>query len=233
VIRISGGKTILIVDDEIEIINFLKNALMIEGYDVIVSFNGTDALKQLKEEIDLILLDVMLPDINGFDLCLQIREYFNCPIIFISADSSENSKIEGLMIGGDDFINKPFSIKELKARIIANLRRAKEDSVSEEVLIFGNLKIDMKKYEVTIKNEVVPFTKTEFQLLKTLALHPKQVLTKEQLFNQVWGYMNDSDLTTVVEHIKKIRFKLGTADSNYKYIETSWGIGYKWVLVKC
>lgn len=228
-VEIGYGNTILIVDDEKDIVNFLKNSLIFEGYDVLVSLNGTDALKQLKKEIDLIILDVMLPDINGFDLCLQIREYFDCPIIFISADNREKSKIEGLMIGGDDYINKPFSIKELKARVVANLRRRNENIKKESTLSFGDLKIDLQKYEVSIKNQHIAFTKTEFQLLKTLALHPQQVLTKEQLFNHVWGYTNESDLTTVVEHIKKIRFKLASLDSDYKYIETSWGIGYKWV----
>ncbi|WP_394186858.1 response regulator transcription factor [Metabacillus halosaccharovorans] len=227
--------TILVVDDEQEIVNFLKEILLLEGYSVVTALNGTSAIEMLTDEISLVILDVMLPDMDGFHVCKEIRKSLSCPILFLSADATEKSKIEGLMIGGDDYIHKPFSISELKARIIANLRRVKnvEDEEQKHVLSFENIKINLKSHEVLVKDQPIRFTKTEFDLLKTFALHPQQVLTKEQLFNQVWGYNSESDLLTVVEHIKKIRTKLSLLDPDYKYIETSWGIGYKWSITKC
>lgn len=207
-----------------------------EGYSIFTALDGASAIRiSLEKKVDLVILDVMLPDMDGFHVCKEIRKSLSCPILFLSANVTEKSKIEGLMIGGDDYILKPFSISELKARIIANLRRVKhfEDKEKKNVLHFQNLKINLSSYEVFMKDQPIRFTKTEFDLLKTFALHPQQVLTKEQLFNQVWGCNSDSDLLTVVEHIKKIRTKLALLDPDYKYIETSWGIGYKWSISKC
>lgn len=228
-------KTILVVDDEQEIVDFLKDILLLEGYMVLTALNGTNAIQSLSPDINLIILDVMLPDMDGFDVCREIRKSLSCPILFLSADDTEKSKIQGLMIGGDDYIHKPFSVSELKARIIANLRRVKDfgNIGKDKLLTFENIKINLNTYEVFIKDQPVRFTKTEFDLLKTFALHPQQILTKEQLFDQVWGYNSESDLLTVVEHVKKIRTKLALLDSEYKYIETSWGIGYKWSISKC
>lgn len=151
-------------------------------------------------------------------------------ILFLSADSREQSRIEGLMIGGDDYISKPFSLKELKARIIANLRRATDlkESTKKQALRYGNILIDLQSYEVTSGKQTIHFTKKEFEIVKMLALHSGQVLTKEQLFEKIWGYDNESDISTVVEHMKKIRTKLSMYDKEYTYIQTVWGIGYKW-----
>ncbi|MDA1668142.1 response regulator transcription factor [Bacillus cereus] len=224
------AETILIVDDEEEIIVFLKDSLQMEGYNILTALTGFQAIEQLNNKIDLIILDVMLPDINGFNVCQKIRKVHSCPIIFLSADGKENSKVEGLLAGGDDYIAKPFSIRELKARIIANLRRNKEKSRlnNDHYILYGNLTIDLKKREVLIKKEKVYFTKKEFELLRVFLLNPEQVLTKEQLFEKVWGYDNESDISTIVEHVKKIRIKLALHDFKYKYIQTVWGIGYKW-----
>lgn len=221
---------ILVVDDEEEIVTFVKDSLAMEGYQVLTAFNGREAIEQVNNTISLIILDVMLPDMNGFEICQKIREKHTCPILFLSADGRETSRIEGLMVGGDDYITKPFSIRELKARMIANLRRVKEVKHLNQghSLVCGNILIDFKKIEVTVNGELIHFTKKEFELLKLFALNPEQVLTKGQIFEKIWGYNNESDILTVVEHIKKIRIKLALYDSQYKYIQTVWGIGYKW-----
>ncbi|MDZ5606755.1 response regulator transcription factor [Bacillus pseudomycoides] len=221
---------ILLVDDEPDIITFIEDSLVMEGYEVRSALNGEEALKKLDSSIDLIILDVMLPDISGLKVCERIRESHTCPILFLSADSREQSRIEGLMIGGDDYINKPFSLKELKARIIANLRRATDlkESSENRVLCYGNILIDLQSYEITSGKQTIHFTKKEFEVVKMLALHSGQVLTKEQLFEKIWGYDNESDISTVVEHMKKIRTKLSVYDKEYTYIQTVWGIGYKW-----
>ncbi|HFJ9447813.1 response regulator transcription factor [Bacillus tropicus] len=221
---------ILIVDDEEEIVTFIKDSLLMEGYQVLTAFNGSDAINQVNADVSLIILDVMLPDMTGFEICRKIREQLTCPILFLSADGRETSRIEGLMVGGDDYIAKPFSIRELKARIIANLRRAKElePKNQDHCLMCGNIFINFKKIEVRVNNELIHFTKKEFELLELFSLNPEQVLTKRQIFEKIWGYDNESDILTIVEHIKKIRIKLALHDSQYKYIHTVWGIGYKW-----
>ncbi|PEB47456.1 DNA-binding response regulator [Bacillus pseudomycoides] len=222
------AETILVVDDEEDILTFITDSLAMEGYCVRTALDGKEALHQLDDNVSLVLLDVMLPDMNGFEVCEKIRERQTFPILFVSADSREQSRIEGLMIGGDDYINKPFSLKELKARIIANLRRAADLREEKRVLRYGNIVIDLQSYEVTAGNQMIHFTKKEFEVVKMLALHSGQVLTKEQLFERIWGYDSESDVSTVVEHMKKIRTKLSMYDREHTYIQTVWGIGYKW-----
>ncbi|MGE7853858.1 response regulator transcription factor [Bacillus paramycoides] len=224
-----AGK-VLLVDDEPDILTFIKDSLVMEGYEVRSALSGEEALGKLDSSVDLIILDVMLPDMNGFKVCEKMREFYTCPILFLSADSSEQSRIEGLLIGGDDYINKPFSLKELKARIVANLRRTTELKMmgQKNFLRYGDLVIDLQSYEIILGKEKIHFTKKEYEVVKMLALHTGQVLTKEQLFEKIWGYDSESDVSTVVEHIKKIRTKLGVYDREYTYIQTVWGIGYKW-----
>ncbi|MGG0704570.1 response regulator transcription factor [Bacillus paramobilis] len=221
---------ILVVDDEPDILTFIEDSLVMEGYEVRSALNGEEALKKLDSRVDLIVLDVMLPDMNGFKVCEKMRESYACPILFLSADGSERSRIEGLLIGGDDYISKPFSLKELKARIIANLRRTTELQMmgQKNFLRYGDLVIDLQSYEILLGKEKIHFTKKEYEVVKMLALHAGQVLTKEQLFEKIWGYDSESDVSTVVEHIKKIRTKLSVYDREYTYIQTVWGIGYKW-----
>ncbi|MGN4425402.1 response regulator transcription factor [Bacillus cereus group sp. MYBK30-1] len=225
---------ILLVDDEPDILTFIEDSLVMEGYEVRSALNGEEALKKLDSSVNLIILDVMLPDMNGFKVCEKMRESYACPILFLSADSSEQSRIEGLLIGGDDYINKPFSLKELKARIVANLRRTTELQMMEQkhLLRYGSLVIDLQSYEIMLGKEKIHFTKKEYEVVKILALHAGQVLTKEQLFEKIWGYDSESDVSTVVEHIKKIRTKLSGYDRECTYIQTVWGIGYKWSVQK-
>ncbi|MFJ8355417.1 response regulator transcription factor [Bacillus paramycoides] len=226
------AETILVVDDEEDILTFITDSLAMEGYHVRKALDGREALHQLDDDVSLVLLDVMLPDMNGFEVCEKIRKRQTCPILFVSADSREQSRIEGLMIGGDDYINKPFSLKELKARIIANLRRTSNMQGDKHVMRYGNILIDLQGYEVVVGNQVIHFTKKEFEVVKMLALHSGQILTKEQLFEKIWGYDSESDVSTIVEHMKKIRTKLSMYDKEHTYIQTVWGIGYKWSVQK-
>lgn len=221
---------ILLVDDEPDILTFIEDSLVMEGYEVRSALSGKEALKKLDSSVDLIILDVMLPDMDGFKVCEKMREFYACPILFLSADNSERSRIEGLLIGGDDYISKPFSLKELKARIVANLRRTTNLSMMDqkEFLRYGSILIDLQNYEVMAGKEKIHFTKKEYEVVKILALHAGQVLTKEQLFEKIWGYDSESDVSTIVEHIKKVRTKLSVYDRENTYIQTVWGIGYKW-----
>ncbi|MGE7862564.1 response regulator transcription factor [Bacillus mobilis] len=221
---------ILLVDDEPDILTFIEDSLVMEGYEVRSALSGKEALTKLDSSVNLIILDVMLPDMDGFKVCEKMRESYACPILFLSADNSERSRIEGLLIGGDDYISKPFSLKELKARIVANLRRTTNLSMMDqkEFLRYGSILIDLQNYEIMAGKEKIHFTKKEYEVVKMLALHAGQVLTKEQLFEKIWGYDSESDISTIVEHIKKIRTKLSVYDRENTYIQTVWGIGYKW-----
>jgi DNA-binding response OmpR family regulator len=221
---------ILLVDDEKEIISFMRDALEDEGYDVLCAYDGKEALTKLKERPDLILLDVMMPEMDGFELCELIRKNVSCPILFLSAKQTEQDRIKGLLVGGDDYLIKPFSMKELKMRIYAHLRREKRtESTAYNRLHFGYLTIDLDGYQILYNNEKLPFTSREFELLHFLALHPGQVFTREQLYEKIWGYDAEGDSSTVTEHIKKIRAKLSKYNGCRDYISTVWGIGYKWV----
>lgn len=207
----------------------MRDALLDEGYEVLTAYNAEQALEQLDFVPDLIILDVMMPELDGFKLCPKLRERVNCPILFLSARQSETDRIRGLAVGGDDYLIKPFSIRELKARIHAHLRREKRHSQRQETILrFGELRIDLTGYQVYVGDQEVSLTRREFEILEFLALHPGQVFSREQIYEKVWGYDAVGDYTTVTEHIKKIRFKLYAVDPDTEYIATVWGIGYKW-----
>lgn len=222
-------KSILIVDDEPEIVAFMKDSLQDQGYKVITAYNGDDALASLKYRPSMIILDVMMPGMNGFELCKMLRKSTSCPIIFLSAKDREEDRIQGLLVGGDDYLIKPFSMKELHARVIAHLRREQRQvSLNRKQLYFGYLMIDLDSYEVHYRNQKIPFTLKEFELIQLFVLHPGQVFSREQIYEQIWGYEAEGDSSTVTEHIKKIRAKLSKYDENSSYISTVWGVGYKW-----
>ena len=220
---------ILIVDDEKEIITFMKDYLEDVGYKVLTAYNGKDAISALAYEPCIIILDVMMPGMNGFELCELIRKKISCPIIFLSARDREEDRIKGLLVGGDDYLVKPFSLKELHARIIAHLRREqRNDTVVKKHIYFGQLMIDLDGHEVYIQDKKVPFTAREFQIIELLSLHPGQVFSSEQIYEKLWGFDAFGDSSTVTEHIKKIRRKLNERDVAESYISTVWGVGYKW-----
>lgn len=223
---------ILIVDDEEGIISFVKDALITEGYDVLVATNGDEAVEMAKKQPDLILLDIMMPGKDGYEVCKLIRDQVICPIIFLSALQSETDKIKGLTIGGDDYLTKPFSIRELKSRIQAHLRRDKRLTNPQLKpsmgLRFGRLTIYIKERSVFCDDKEITFTKREFDIIEFLALHAGMVYSKEQIYENIWGYDAEGDSIGIAEHIKKIRAKISQFDQKTSYITTVWGVGYKW-----
>ncbi|HHV75139.1 MAG TPA: response regulator transcription factor [Thermoanaerobacterium sp.] len=224
---------ILIIDDEKEIADLLKDSLERKGNIVLTAYNGKEGIEKAKEMPDLIVLDIMMPDIDGYEVCRKIRDTVICPIVFLSAKQSEMDRIKGFALGGDDYVVKPFSLKELLARIDAHLRREKRAILLNEegkrtLLNFKNITIDLKSREVMVKGNPIGLTKKEFDVLELLSLHPGQVFSKEQIYEKVWGFDADGDTTTVTEHIKNIRAKIENLDPDTEYIKTVWGIGYKW-----
>ncbi|NMA61556.1 MAG: response regulator transcription factor [Firmicutes bacterium] len=224
---------ILIIDDEQDLVALLKDSLEAKGHTVLTAYDGLNGLEQIKRQPDLIILDIMMPHIDGYELCRRIRDSISCPILFVSAKQGETDRIKGFALGGDDYIVKPFSLQELLARVEAHLRRENRAMLQNQSEIrnwlhFRNLTIDLKGRQARVKNDVLSLTKREFDILELLALHPGQVFSKDQIYEKVWGYDADGDASTVVEHIKNIRGKISEKDPNTSYITTVWGIGYKW-----
>lgn len=221
---------ILIVDDEEEIISFLKDSLEEDDYEIFTACTGKEALQKINLYPDLILLDIMMPNMDGYEVCSTIRDVVNCPIIFLTAKVEEQDIVKGLAIGGDDYIEKPFSLKQLKARINAHLRREKRNINSSDKanLYFKNISINLKNKEVYCSGQIVTLTKKEFAIIEFLSINCGQVFSKEQIYEKIWGYDAEGDSASVAEHVKKIRQKLQNLDAEEEYISTVWGVGYKW-----
>ena len=205
---------ILIVDDETDLVSLLEKHLNKKGHEVLTAYDGQRGIELARENPDLIILDIMMPKIDGFEVCRAIRNSVPCPILFLSARQSEIDKIKGFSLGGDDYITKPFGIRELMARIEANLRREERTQFinaenKRTKFHFGESVLDILGKNVNIRNMKIPLTKTEYEIIEFLALHAGQVFTKEQVYEQVWGYDGTGDNTTVVERIKRIRSKIG------------------------
>lgn len=223
------AKRVLIVDDEKAIVDIIKFNLVREGYETIEAYDGADGLnKALNEKPDLILLDVMLPSMPGFDVCKKIREKSGVPIIMLTARTDEIDKVLGLELGADDYITKPFGIREVMARVKANLRRTSaEPEVQEKVLVFGSLTIDMEKFEVTKNGKPISLTLREFELLKFLACQPEKIVSRDNLLEKVWGYEHLSgDDRTVDVTVRRLREKIEDDDSHPNFIITKRGRGY-------
>ena len=223
---------ILIIEDESAIAELEKDYLELSGFAVEVENDGENGLKKgLKEDFDLIILDLMLPGVDGFEICRQVRAEKNTPIIMVSAKKDDIDKIRGLGLGADDYMTKPFSPSELVARVKAHLARYERlvGSAVEEnkVIEIRGLKIDVTARRVWINGEEKPFTTKEFDLLTFLASHPNHVYTKDQLFSEIWDMESIGDIATVTVHIKKIREKVEFDTSKPQYIETIWGVGYR------
>ncbi len=230
-----AGKNILVVDDEAPLADLVEVYLKNEGFHVYTFYNAGDALKELdSREINLALLDVMLPDMDGFELCRQIRLKHNFPIIMLTAKTSDEDKITGLTIGADDYITKPFNPMELVARVKAQLRRSSRYNRAEEKnqdtenhIEFSGLIIDRDTHECTLYDQPVTLTPTEFDILWLLAQNRGKVISSEELFEQVWGEKFLDSNNTVMVHIRRIREKLHDQPKNPKFIKTIWGVGYK------
>jgi len=222
-------RKILVVDDEKPISDIIRFNLEKEGYEVGTAFDGEEALKKVYQfQPDLIILDLMLPKLDGFQVCRKVRESFTTPILMLTAKEEEVDKVLGLELGADDYITKPFGMRELMARVKANLRRVEVDKSGSQnnKIVSGTLSIDLDKYEVKKKDEVVDLTLREFELLKFLATQENQVFTREHLLKDVWGYEYYGDIRTVDVTVRRLREKIEDDSSNPKYILTKRGVGY-------
>lgn len=219
---------ILIADDEPAIIQLIRDYFEMQDYEVIEAANGFEALEKLSLGPDLILLDVGMPMLDGFEVCERIRAHVSCPILFLTAKIEETDRIRGFLSGGDDYILKPFSIDELGARVAAHLRRERRKKSEGTVKIFDRLAIHYEEAGAYYGEQPLPFTKTEYGILAFLSLHPMQVFSKEQIYENVRGFDGNADSGIVTEHVRRIRKKLAE-HTDKAYIETVWGVGYRWI----
>lgn len=218
---------ILVVDDDRSIIKMIKDFLEMEEYHVDTALNGEDALRKAETHPDLIILDINLPSMNGIEVCKKIRDFVDCPILFLTARIEERDKITGLRAGGDDYIVKPFSLGELLARIEDHLRRENRKQAKKDFRYDNDLCIDYSSRQIFWKQNEIELTKSEFDIVELLSTYPGQVFDREMIYERLWGFGRDGDNKIVTELIRRIRNKL----KNYTekdYIETVWGCGYKW-----
>lgn len=221
---------VLIVDDENDIAELISDVLTDEGFETVIKNNGEDAVKAATEsEFDLIILDIMMPKMNGTEVCNQIRDKVSCPIIFVTAKTHLVDKLVGFEIGADDYITKPFTIEELVARVKAHIRRSNRQCniPNKNIISIGEIKINKENYEVWKNDQLVELSTREFELLSYLMTNAGIALSKDQIFDAVWG-SSYGEIGTVAVHIKSLRKKL---DNEEKYIKTIWGLGYKFVKV--
>ncbi len=222
---------ILIVDDEKDVVRMLGDFFQLKGYDTITAYNGEEAIQKISLKPDLILLDINMPGMEGTEVCLKIRDYVSCPILFLTAKVEDSDKIRGFAVGGDDYILKPFSMEELGARVAAHIRRDHRQSVPVNVRFFGNLAIDYTAKTVTVKKaeeQELSFAKKEFEIIELLSMNTGQVFDKERIYERLWGYDAEGDSSVVAEHVRRIRVKLKAVGEEH-HLETVWGMGYKWI----
>lgn len=224
------AKKVLVVDDEMLIVKGIRFSLEQEGMEVDCAYDGEEALEAIKNnEYDVVLLDVMIPKMSGFEVCQNVREFSEVPIIMLTAKGDDMDKILGLEYGADDYITKPFNILEVKARIKAIMRRNKRTGnnvISSKVVTFGDLKVDFDGRRVFVRNHEENLTAKEFDLLELLMNNPGKVYSRDSLLNTVWGYDYYGDVRTVDVHVRRLREKIEDEPSNPDYIHTKWGVGY-------
>lgn len=225
-------ETILIVDDEKEIRNLIAIYLKNEGFDVLEASDGEEGLNLLKKhKVHLIVLDIMMPNVDGIEMCMKVREIAEMPIIMLSAKSQDMDKITGLTLGADDYVTKPFNPLELIARIKSQLRRYikmnRLDMLNEDEIEIGDMRINTATHEVVVNNEKVKLTPREFSVLELLARNQGMVMSAEQIYERVWKEEAIQSENTVMVHIRKIRERIETNPRNPQYIKTVWGVGYK------
>jgi len=223
------GNKLLIVDDEALLVKGLKYSLEQDNYEIDTAYDGFEALEKVKKnQYELIVLDLMLPGMDGLEVCQKVREKSQIPIIMLTAKGEDMNKILGLEYGADDYLTKPFNILELKARIKAILRRStnKETKIGEHIIQIENFKINTLGRKVSVRGEDINLTAKEFDLLLLLASNPGKVFTREELLEIIWGYEYFGDLRTVDVHIRRLREKIEKNSSQAEYILTKWGVGY-------
>ncbi|MCI6467281.1 MAG: response regulator transcription factor [Faecalicatena sp.] len=218
---------ILIVDDDTELLKMLRSYFEIRKFTVITAENGAEALEKVSLVPDLILLDINMPHIDGIEVCRRIRGQISCPIIFLTAKVEEQDRVNGLLSGGDDYILKPFSLKELDARIIAHLKREERHKVKSEFKFHGELMIDYSSKKVQLGDAYLELTKLEYDIIEFLSMNPGQVFDKERIYERLCGYDAEGDSRVITELVRRIRRKMAEHTEN-EYIETVWGMGYRW-----
>ena len=221
---------VLVCDDEKDIVSALKIYLTSEGYNVFEASNGKEAVEVVEsEEIHLVLMDIMMPVMDGIQAMVKIREKSNVPVILLTAKGEDTDKVLGLTVGADDYITKPFNILEVKARIKAIMRRTRKTVVQEEkshIVQYDDLKLDCESRRVFIAGKEINLTAKEFDVLELLVFNPNKVYSRENLLNIVWGYEYPGDVRTVDVHIRRLREKIEANPSEPKYVHTKWGVGY-------
>lgn len=224
------GQKVLVVDDEKLIVKGIRFSLEQDGMEVDCAYDGEEALQMIRDkEYDIILLDVMLPKLTGFEVCQQMREFSSVPVVMLTAKGDDMDKILGLEYGADDYITKPFNILEVKARIKAIMRRTKKRVPEKEVrrvVDKGDLHLDCESRRLNIGGKEINLTAKEFDLLELMALNPNKVYSRDHLLNAVWGYDYPGDVRTVDVHIRRLREKIEQNPSEPKYVHTKWGVGY-------
>lgn len=220
--------TLLIVEDERDILRMLRDYFEMEGNRVLTAATGAEALRQAASQPDLILLDIGLPDMDGLEVCRRLRSHVPCPILFLTARVEEADRLQGFAAGGDDYILKPFSLRELGARVQAHLRREERSRHRTQIRFTPALVIDYSQRLVYVHDEPMTLPRKEFDILALLSTHPGQVFDRERIYEAVWGLEGAGDSATVSEHIRRIRLKLEQAGCP-GMIETVWGVGYKWL----
>ncbi|MHA6258485.1 response regulator transcription factor [Sporosarcina sp. CAU 1771] len=223
-------RTILLIDDEHRMMDLLELFLAPHGFKCIKADNGKKGLELLKsEKVNLVLLDVMMPEMDGWEVCRQIREFSNVPVIMLTARADKTDLVKGLDNGADDYITKPFDEGELTARVNALLRRYPDDEKNSENIVFEDFVLNKDSYSIHYKNKAVQLTLKEYYIIEALITQPKRTLTREQLLLAAWEYNTYTDIRTVDSHIRNLRDKLKNAGfPNEEFLKTVWGIGYKW-----
>jgi DNA-binding response OmpR family regulator len=216
---------ILAIDDEQGILDLIKTALTREGHYITTVNDPTNIKVEQYAKYDLIILDVMMPQMDGFQICKNIRDFVDCPILFLTAKTMEEDIVKGLTVGGDDYITKPFGVGELRSRVAAHIRRELREKHNS--FIISGLKFNISAKEVYMGKELIPFTKSEYEISEYLAMNHGQVFSKERIYEEIYGFEKESDSSSIVEHIKNIRAKF--AKVGCAPIATVWGIGYKWI----
>lgn len=219
---------LLIVDDDIELLKMLRSYFEIKRYDVLTAENGAEALKKVEMQPDIILLDINMPQIDGIEVCRRIRDKIACPILFLTAKAEEQDRVNGLLSGGDDYILKPFSLKELDARITAHLKREERHKAKKEYRFYGELTIDYTGRQVQIGEKYLELTKLEYAIIEFLSMNPGFVFDKDRIYERVCGYDAEGDSRVITELVRRIRKKM-KEQTETEYIETVWGMGYRWI----
>lgn len=224
------GKKVLVVDDEKLIVKGIRFSLEQDGMEVTCAYDGEEALAYARENTyDIILLDIMLPKLTGFEVCQQIRDFSDVPIVMLTAKGEDMDKILGLEYGADDYITKPFNILEVKARIKAIMRRTKKEgqkSSTDKVIVAGEMRLDCEGRRVYIENREINLTAKEFDVLELLVTNPNKVYSRENLLKIIWGNDYPGDVRTVDVHIRRLREKIENNPSEPKFVHTKWGVGY-------